>query len=79
MLQTALGFEGAFNSASAGILIYNALVDLIVPAFATSERVFPNGGIVKIVPFLCLYLGFAVRPPNFGRSPQPHAMIRKRG
>ena len=63
MVQTALGFEGAFNSASAGILLYNALVDLIVPAFATTDRVFPQGGAIKILPFACLYTGFAVHVP----------------
>ncbi|KAL3145570.1 low-affinity Zn(2+) transporter zrt2 [Trebouxia sp. C0010 RCD-2024] len=35
--KVALGFEGAFNSLSAGILIYNGLVDLIVPTFGPEE------------------------------------------
>ena len=35
--QLALGFEGAFDSLSAGILIYNAIADLILPTFSEDE------------------------------------------
>lgn len=35
--QLALGFEGAFDSLSAGILIYNAIADLMLPTFSEDE------------------------------------------
>lgn len=35
--QLALGFEGGFDSASAGMLIYNAIADIILPTFSDEE------------------------------------------
>jgi zinc transporter 1/2/3 len=35
--RISLGFEGSFSSVSAGILIYNGLVDLLAPAFDPEE------------------------------------------
>ena len=34
--KAALGTQGSFNSVSAGILIYNGLVDLLLPTFLSS-------------------------------------------
>jgi len=44
--KAALASEGVFDSISAGILIYNGLVDLVVPTFA--ERELPKTGWVQV-------------------------------
>lgn len=56
--HTALGFEGAFNAVSAGILIYNGLVDLILPALEASPHVLPRG-IFQAIPWLFLFAGYS--------------------
>ena len=55
--RTALGFEGAFNAASAGILIYNGLVDLILPAFAAAPHILPRG-LAQVSPWFFLFAGY---------------------
>ena len=55
--HTALGFEGAFNAVSAGILIYNGLVDLVLPAFDAAPRVLPRG-MLQVVPWFFLFAGY---------------------
>ena len=55
--HTALGFEGAFNAVSAGILIYNGLVDLILPALDAAPHVLPRG-IFQAVPWVFLSVGY---------------------
>ena len=35
--KLALGFEGGFDSLSAGMLIYNAIADLMLPTFSEAE------------------------------------------
>lgn len=56
--RTALGFEGGFDSLSAGILIYNGLVDLIVPTFSQDEM--PSHPWLKALGFASMFIGGAV-------------------
>ena len=56
--HTALGFEGAFNAVSAGILVYNGLVDLILPAFQAAPTVLPRNMFVQLLPWLFLAAGY---------------------
>ena len=56
--KAALGTEGVFDSISAGILIYNGLVDLIVPTF--SEKELPKGWLMSLLGFIALYSGAAI-------------------
>ena len=56
--KIALGFEGGFDSLSAGILIYNGLVDLIVPTFSRDEL--PRQSWLQGVGFICMFAGGAV-------------------
>ena len=56
--KTALGFEGGFDSLSAGILIYNGLVDLIVPTFSPEEL--PAQTWLQGLGFICMFAGGAV-------------------
>ncbi|CAI6006945.1 unnamed protein product, partial [Closterium sp. NIES-65] len=44
--KAALATEGAFNAVSAGILIYNGLVDLVVPAFDEDDEATPKGAVL---------------------------------
>eukprot|EP00253_Pinus_taeda_P013183 PITA_13183 len=53
---TALIVEGVFNSASSGILIYMALVDLIAPDFINSSRMKQNGAL-QVSSYLALLFG----------------------
>ena len=53
-----LGTEGIFNSISAGILLYNALVDFIVPTF--SFHMGAHTPIVQALGFVFLFLGAGV-------------------
>ena len=53
--KAALGSEGVFDSVSAGILIYNGLVDLVVPTFEPDEV--PKAWWLQGLGFFCLYLG----------------------
>ncbi len=55
--KVALGFEGAFNSASAGILVYNALVDLLLPAFAAEEL--PSRTWQQLMGFAFVFAGYS--------------------
>ena len=56
--KAALGTQGVLDATSAGILLYNALVDFIVPTF-NNEGVFKSKG-GKALGFGCLYLGAGV-------------------
>lgn len=56
--KTALGFEGAFNSVSAGILIYNGLVDLILPTLSASPSILPHGPL-QALPWFFLLAGYS--------------------
>ena len=56
--KTALGFEGGFDSLSAGILIYNGLVDLIVPTFSREEL--PAQTWLQGMGFLSMFAGGAI-------------------
>lgn len=52
-----LGFEGVMNSFSAGILLYNGLVDLIVPTFKNSHT---RSAAVESFGFVSLFAGAGV-------------------
>ena len=56
--KVALGFEGGFDSLSAGILIYNAIADLILPTFAPAEM--PTNKWIKAMGFVGLFLGAGI-------------------
>lgn len=56
--KAALGFEGGFDSLSAGILIYNGLVDLIVPTFSREEL--PSQTWLQGLGFICMFAGGAI-------------------
>ena len=56
--KAALGTEGVFDAVSAGILIYNGLVDLVVPTF--SEKEIPKGLFKECLGFVALYAGAAI-------------------
>ena len=55
----ALGVEGAFTAVSAGILLYNGLVDLIVPSFDETCEDTPTNDVVFGLGFVSLFLGAA--------------------
>ena len=55
----ALGVEGAFNAVSAGILLYNGLVDLVVPSFDESSEETPTSGVIFGLGFVFMFLGAA--------------------
>ena len=52
--KLALGFEGGFDSASAGMLIYNAIADIILPTFVT-ERSPRSGGCRSWASSACMW------------------------
>ena len=54
----ALGFEGGFDSLSAGILIYNAIADLILPTF--SEEEMPSGIWLQAAAMCAMFAGAAI-------------------
>lgn len=54
--KVALAFEGAFNSVSAGILVYNALADLLLPAFAPEEL--PSQTWEQLLGFAFVFAGY---------------------
>ncbi|KAK9825723.1 hypothetical protein WJX74_001308 [Apatococcus lobatus] len=56
--KAALGTEGIFDSVSAGILIYNGLVDLILPTFEPSEM--PRKWWLQVIGFGSLWSGAAI-------------------
>ena len=56
--KAALGTEGVFDSVSAGILIYNGLVDLILPTFEPSEM--PKKWWLQVIGFGSLWSGAAI-------------------
>lgn len=53
---TALIVEGVFNSASSGILIYMALVDLLAADFINSSRM-QNNGALQLCAYVALLMG----------------------
>ncbi|CAI5494456.1 unnamed protein product [Closterium sp. Naga37s-1] len=55
--QAALATEGAFNAVSAGILIYNGLVDLLVPTFDEHDENTPKDPVAYFFGFVFLFLG----------------------
>ncbi|GJP30594.1 hypothetical protein CLOM_g4121 [Closterium sp. NIES-68] len=55
--KAALATEGAFNAISAGILIYNGLVDLVVPAFDETDESTPKAAVPYFLGFVSLFLG----------------------
>lgn len=56
--KAALGTEGVFDAVSAGILIYNGLCDLIVPAFSDDDM--PQSWTMQAAGFGALYTGAAI-------------------
>ena len=54
----ALGFEGGFDSLSAGILVYNGLVDLIIPTFTDGDM--PKAAWQQALGFGCLFAGAGI-------------------
>lgn len=56
----ALFVQGTFDSISAGILIYVALVQLITPQFTTNRWLARQAWWVKLLSFASLYAGVAV-------------------
>lgn len=57
--ETALAFEGSFNSISAGILIYNGLVDLVLPAFDPADNDVQPTGILLLIGYCSMLAGAA--------------------
>lgn len=55
--ELALGFQGSFNSVSAGILIYNGLVDLLIPTF--SSTLLLGNKLLQFVAVALVFCGFA--------------------
>ena len=53
----ALACEGVFNSISAGILIYNALADLLLPTFDTRSEETPKKTWLLCLGFISLLAG----------------------
>ncbi|KAK9817725.1 hypothetical protein WJX72_001258 [[Myrmecia] bisecta] len=56
--STELGVEGAFNAISSGILIYNGLVDLVLPSF--SDEQLPERPIMQVLGLGFMFAGFAL-------------------
>jgi zinc transporter 1/2/3 len=54
----ALGFEGAFDSLAAGILIYNAIADLILPTFDEEEM--PASPLLQALAIVFLFVGAGI-------------------
>lgn len=54
--KVALGFEGAFDSLSAGILVYNAIADLLLPTF---ERL-PDSKVTQALGIIGVFAGAAI-------------------
>lgn len=55
--STALAVEGSFNAVSAGILIYNGLVDLLLPTFDQKDYETPKNAAVVACGFLVTFIG----------------------
>lgn len=55
--STALAIEGSFNAVSAGILIYNGIVDLLLPTFDREDCETPKNPAVVACGFLVTFLG----------------------
>jgi zinc transporter 1/2/3 len=53
--KLALGFEGGFDSLAAGMLIYNAIADLMLPTFSEAEM--PPQGWVQALGLAGLCVG----------------------
>lgn len=53
--KTYLAFDGIINSVASGILLYNGIVDLLLPCF--SEKGFATTSLGKSVGFFALFLG----------------------
>ena len=56
--ELALGFQGSFNSVSAGILIYNGLVDLLLPTFLSNTMLVGNY-LMQAVAMAFMFTGYA--------------------
>jgi len=56
--KAALASEGVCDSISAGILIYNGLVDLVVPTFA--DRELPKAVWLQALGFVALFAGAGI-------------------
>jgi hypothetical protein len=56
--KAALASEGIFDSVSAGILIYNGIVDLIIPTFA--DRELPKAVWLQALGFAALFAGAGI-------------------
>ncbi|KAK9817967.1 hypothetical protein WJX72_005078 [[Myrmecia] bisecta] len=54
--KAELGIQGAFDAISAGILLYNGLVDLIIPAFSAEEL--PEKTIWQLLGLVLLFAGY---------------------
>jgi zinc transporter 1/2/3 len=53
--KLALGFEGGFDSVLAGMLIYNAIADIILPTFSDEE--IPPQWWLQLLGLFGLYVG----------------------
>lgn len=56
--KLALGFQGSFNSVSAGILIYNGLVDLLLPTFLSATMLVGRSHL-QLVAMTFMFTGYA--------------------
>lgn len=56
--KLALGFQGSFNSVSAGILIYNGLVDLLLPTFL-SNTMLVGKYMMQAMAMVFMFAGYA--------------------
>ena len=56
--KVALAFEGGFDSLAAGMLIYNAIADLMLPTFSEAEM--PRQGWVQALGMAGLFVGAGI-------------------
>ncbi len=56
--KLALGFQGSFNSVSAGILIYNGLVDLLLPTFSTATMLVGRSHL-QLIAMIFMFAGYS--------------------
>ena len=56
--RLALGFEGGFDSVSAGILIYNAIADLLLPTFSSCEM--PSSKVTQALGIFGVFVGAGI-------------------
>jgi solute carrier family 39 (zinc transporter), member 1/2/3 len=55
--KTSLGMEAFFNAISSGILIYNGIVDLIIPTFDKHADDGPKTKWLTYTGFVCMLIG----------------------